>query len=109
VSEPFKRIDVHELKKRLDDGWKPFVLDVRSQAEADEVSLPFVDRLEPHTSVVGIAGDLPKDRPIVIHCRSGGRSAMACNALASVGFTDLYNVEGGITAWVQQIDPSLAG
>ncbi len=109
MSAPFQRIDVHELKKRLDDGWKPFVLDVRGQSEADEVSLGFVDRLEPHTSVVGIAPELPRDRPIVVHCRSGGRSAMACNALASLGFDDLYNLEGGITAWVKEIDPSLAG
>ena len=103
MSEPFQRIDVHELKKRLDDGWTPFVLDVRSQAEADEVSLDFVDRLEPHTSVLNIASELPTDRPIVVHCRSGGRSAMACGALASAGFTDLYNLEGGITAWTSQI------
>jgi adenylyltransferase/sulfurtransferase len=107
VSEPFSRLSVTELKERLDGGWKPFVLDVRKPFEADIARLAFADRLEPHETVASIADQLPRDRDIVIHCKLGGRSAKACEALAALGFTRLYNVEGGITAWAQQIDPSL--
>jgi molybdopterin/thiamine biosynthesis adenylyltransferase/rhodanese-related sulfurtransferase len=107
VSEPFSRLSVTELKERLDGGWKPYVLDVRKPFEADIARLAFADRLEPHETVASIADQLPRDRDIVIHCKLGGRSAKACEALAALGFTRLYNVEGGITAWAQQIDPSL--
>lgn len=100
MSAPYTPLDVHEFKRRWEEGWRPFVFDVRSQAEADEVSLPFTDRLEPHTGVAGIASELPRDREIVIYCRSGGRSGMACSVLAQRGFTGLYNREGGMLAWV---------
>jgi rhodanese-related sulfurtransferase len=83
------------------------VLDVRKPFEADIARLAFADRLEPHETVANIAAELPRDRDIVIHCKLGGRSAKACEALAALGFTRLYNVEGGITAWAQQIDPTL--
>lgn len=107
MSQPFTPIDVHELNRRRTDGWDPYVLDVRGQAEADEVSFTFVDRLQPHTSVGAIAGELPKDRDIVVHCRSGGRSAMAAQVLASHGFTRLYNLEGGMMAWEREIGTDL--
>jgi molybdopterin/thiamine biosynthesis adenylyltransferase/rhodanese-related sulfurtransferase len=107
VSEPFARLSVTELKARLDGGWTPYVLDVRKPFEADIARLAFADRLEPHETVANIAAELPRDRDIVIHCKLGGRSAKACEALAALGFTRLYNVEGGITAWAQQIDPTL--
>ncbi|MEZ4319881.1 MAG: rhodanese-like domain-containing protein [Myxococcota bacterium] len=107
MSRPYVPIDVHEFKKRRDAGWNPYVLDVRGQSEADVSSFDFVDRLEPHTSVTRIAAELPRDRDILVHCRSGGRSAMACMALAQLGFLNLFNLEGGINAWAAEIDPSL--
>lgn len=103
----FERIDVQTFKQRLDEGWEPFVLDVRGASEADLVSFDFVDHLHPHSSITEIAADLPKDREIVIHCRSGARSAMACMQLAGLGFGQLYNLEGGILAWAREIDPSM--
>jgi len=109
VAEPFQRIDVHTFKRRLDEGWRPYVLDVRKPHEAEIVRLPFADRLEPHETVARIAHELPRDRDIVVQCKSGGRSAMAAAALAEAGVDParLFNLDGGITAWAKQIDPSM--
>ena len=108
-ADPFQRINVQDAKARLDSGWKPYVLDVRRPAEAEIVRIGFADRLQPHTEVLAIADELPRDRDILIHCKLGGRSATAAQALADAGFDPkrLFNLEGGITAWAQQIDTSL--
>jgi adenylyltransferase/sulfurtransferase len=107
MSEPFQRISVTDAKARLDGGWAPFVLDVRKPHEADIVKLAFADRLQPHEDVAAIAAELPRDRDILIHCKLGGRSAKAAETLAALGFTRVFNLEGGITAWAQQIDTSM--
>ncbi len=105
--DAFDRISVQDAKVKLDEGWKPFVLDVRKPHEVEIVSLDFVDLTQPHESVLEIVNHLPKDRDILIHCKMGGRSAKACTALAEAGFTNLYNLEGGITGWAKEIDTSL--
>jgi molybdopterin/thiamine biosynthesis adenylyltransferase/rhodanese-related sulfurtransferase len=107
VAEPFERLDVHEIKRRMDAGWKPFVLDVRKPHEADIVSLDFRDLLHPHEAVAEIIDQLPRDQDILVHCKAGGRSAIAAAALAGLGFTRVFNMEGGITGWAQQIDRTL--
>ena len=96
-----------ELKRRMDAGWKPFVLDVRAPGEAAIAKLDFADRLHPHGRVLELVDELPRDRDIVIHCKRGGRSAMACAALAGAGFERLYNLEGGILAWSESVDPGV--
>jgi len=105
--EPFARMGVAEIKQKMDAGWAPFVLDVRKPHEAEIVSLSFVDLLKPHEEVAEIVQDLPRDRDIVVHCKMGGRSAKACAILAEQGFTRLTNMEGGITAWANEIDTDL--
>ncbi len=107
MAEPFSRLSVADAKARLDEGWEPYVLDVRKPHEADIVKLAFAERLQPHETVADIAAELPRDRDILIHCKMGGRSAAAAATLASLGFTRLFNLEGGITAWATEIDPSL--
>lgn len=106
-SLPFQPLSALDFKSRLDDGWKPYVLDVRKAHEADIVRLDFADRLHPHETVGKIADELPRDRDIVIHCKMGGRSARACATLARLGFTKLYNLEGGINGWARDVDSSL--
>ena len=105
----FHRIDVKNAKTRLDAGWSPFVLDVRRPAEAENVKLAFADRLQPHSEILAIAAELPRDRDILVHCKMGGRSATAIQSLVGAGFDPqrLFNLEGGIVGWAQQIDPSL--
>ena len=101
-----REIDVHQLKARLDDP-KPFVLlDVREPAEVE------VGKIE--QSIVIPLGELP-DRigeldpgaETIIHCKVGGRSAKAVNAMRSAGFENAWNLQGGILAWIERIDPSL--
>jgi len=102
-------ISVHETKLRLDEGWKPYVLDVRADHEAQIVSLDFSDRLHPHRQIMEIADELPRDKDILIHCKMGGRSRTACEVLAEAGFDPrhLYNMSGGIVAWASEVDRSL--
>lgn len=105
----YHSIGVSEAKAKLDDGWKPFVLDVRKPHEADIVKLSFVDRIHPHETVASIVSELPESGDILVHCKMGGRSAMAIASLISAGVdpSRLYNLDGGITGWAQQVDPSL--
>jgi adenylyltransferase/sulfurtransferase len=107
--EPFQRVDGPTAKARMDAGWAPFVLDVRRPAEAGIVKFPFSDRLQPHGEVAAIAHELPSDRDILLHCKKGGRSAQAAQALADAGFdaARLFSLEGGIVGWAATVDPSL--
>ena len=109
AAEPFARVGVLEARRRIEcEGWRPFVLDVRTRAEAQIVSLPFVDLLQPHRKVLKVAAQLPVDgRDILVHCKTGIRSAVACHVLASHGLSRLHTLDGGIIGWAQQIDPSM--
>ena len=103
----FEGIGVADAKQRLDGGWAPYVLDVRGETEAQIVKFGWADRLHPHDSVLEIVSELPRDRDILVHCKLGGRSAMACESLAQAGFDRLYNLEGGIVGWAKELDPTM--
>lgn len=105
-SESFGRISVDEAARRLSEGWKPFILDVRNDAEAAIVRFPFADALIPHTEVANRLAEIPKDREILVHCKLGGRSSQAAAVLAQNGYR-VVNLEGGIVAWAKQIDTSM--
>ncbi|TNE84145.1 MAG: molybdopterin-synthase adenylyltransferase MoeB [Deltaproteobacteria bacterium] len=105
-AEGYQCLSVNEAKEKLDAGWKPYVLDVRKPHEAQIVTLSFADRLQPHEDVLAIAGELPTDRPILVYCKTGGRSGTAAEILAQRGF-EVFNLEGGIKAWATEIDTSL--
>jgi len=105
-SESFGRISVVDAAGRLADGWKPFVLDVRNDAEAAIVRFPFADALIPHTEVGARLAEIPKDREILVHCKLGGRSSQAAAVLSANGYR-VTNLEGGIVAWAKQIDPGM--
>ncbi len=98
-----KNITVTELKQRLDNGEKINLIDVREPNEYAEVNLGA--RLVPlgkiQTMQVEELEDL-KDEEVIIHCRSGKRSMMACMVLDQLGFKDTYNVEGGILEWIDK-------
>ncbi len=107
VEEGYGRISVTEAKQKLDAGWNPYVLDVRNAPEALIVRLDFTDQLHPHGTILEIVEELPKDRDILVYCRSGARSATACATLAGAGFSRLYNLEGGVIGWAKEIAPEL--
>lgn len=106
MSGDFRRLSVAEIQQKRAAGWKPFVLDVRGAPEALVVKFPWADALIPHTEVAARLAEIPKDREILVHCKSGGRSALAAAVLAAAGY-DAINMEGGITGWARDIDPSM--
>jgi adenylyltransferase/sulfurtransferase len=94
-----------ELKKRLDAGETPFILDVR---EPNEYQINRIEgaTLIPLGELPRRYQELPRDREIVAQCKMGGRSAKAQDFLKSVGFTNVKNLKGGILEWIDKVDPS---
>jgi len=103
-------VDLHptEVVARRAAGWAPYVLDVRSEAEARIASLAFTDRLYPHSRVLDLVDELPRDRDLLVVCKVGGRSAMVCEVLAAAGFSRLFNLDGGVVEWALTVDPEMA-
>jgi len=95
--EPFTRISVQEAKEMIDAGGVQ-VIDTREPYEHAEGHVPGSLRIQ-HMAVLMQADKLATDRPILFICKSGQRSAVAAEFAASLGLNDLYNVEGGHTAW----------
>jgi adenylyltransferase/sulfurtransferase len=103
---PVPTITVKELKEKLDKK-DPFVLvDVREQYEYDICRIPG-SKLIPLTELPSRMSELDSADEIVLHCKTGGRSGRALKMLREAGFSKLSNVEGGIEAWADQIDPSV--
>ncbi|HEX5236360.1 MAG TPA: molybdopterin-synthase adenylyltransferase MoeB [Silvibacterium sp.] len=94
-----------ELKKRLDNKDDVFVLDVREPYEYQIANLGAT--LIPLGELPQRAGELDKEREIIVHCRSGGRSQKAAEILAQNGFKNVWNLAGGITAWSNNVDPTV--
>jgi molybdopterin/thiamine biosynthesis adenylyltransferase/rhodanese-related sulfurtransferase len=94
-------ITVEEAIQKRENGWSPFILDVRSEMEFNQARIATVDLHIEHTSVQSIMNDLPADRDVLVHCKSGVRSQMAIMLLAQSGFDSsrLFNLTGGILAW----------
>jgi adenylyltransferase/sulfurtransferase len=101
------QIGVEELKRRLDAHEDVFVLDVREPHEAQIVNIgaPLIPLGQLVSRVDELAAQ--KNRTIVIHCKSGGRSQMAAQILKNAGFPHVENLAGGILAWAEKIDPTL--
>jgi sulfur-carrier protein adenylyltransferase/sulfurtransferase len=96
----------HELRRRMDAG-EPFeLIDVR---EPFEYEIARIDgaTLIPLGEITDRLDELSDEQPIVVHCHSGKRSAQAVGLLQQHGFTKVYNLEGGIDAWSDQIDPNV--
>ncbi|MCU0824188.1 MAG: rhodanese-like domain-containing protein [Leptospira sp.] len=106
-------IDVVSFKKRLDARSKGedkfFVLDVRNPNEQQIALIPGTDKLIPVSDLATRIEEIrdQANTEILVYCRSGGRSAMACNILASFGFKSFKNVAGGVLAYSDLVDPSM--
>ena len=106
------RISVRELSSMLQErerGERDFdLIDVREPGEYDIVRIPGA-RLVPQVSI--LSGEalptLAQDRDIVLHCKTGPRSADMLTELRRLGYSRVKRVEGGVLAWVQELDPSL--
>ena len=105
VETQIPTISVEELKRRRDAGEDIFVLDVREPHEYQICNLD--GHLIPLNDLPKRVGELDKNREIVAHCRSGGRSAKAVEFLQQAGFKNAKNLLGGILAWAEKIDPKM--
>jgi len=103
---PIPTMTVRELKQKLDSTDKFVLVDVREPFEWDICHLDQA-KLIPLGQLPSRMSELDSADEIVIHCKSGGRSAKAVRLLQEAGFSKLHNVEGGITAWADEIDPSV--
>jgi adenylyltransferase/sulfurtransferase len=107
VSQPTPEITATELKERLDRGDDVQLIDVREQNEYELARIPD-SKLIPLGQVVGRMSEIDPTRETVVHCKMGGRSAKAIEALKHAGFTgNLTNLKGGITAWSNEVDPAV--
>lgn len=97
-----QEITATELKNLIDNKVDFQLIDVREEHEFDEANLN--GKLIPMGEVMDRLDEISKDKQVVVHCRSGKRSATVINALESQhGFTNLYNLKGGILAYIEEI------
>ena len=102
-----EEITATELKQRLDRGDDLQIIDVREPNEYDIARLEG-SKLIPLAQVVSRATEIDPARETVVHCKGGVRSAKAIEALRGAGFAGrLVNLKGGITAWSNEVDPSV--
>ncbi|MFI0373302.1 adenylyltransferase/sulfurtransferase MoeZ [Actinomadura sp. 1N219] len=100
-------ITVLDLKAMQDRDDDIFLVDVREPNEYEIVSIPGATLIPKGEFLNGSALErLPQDKKIVLHCKSGARSAEALAVVKNAGFSDAVHVGGGVLAWVNQIDPS---
>ena len=99
-------VTVEELKALVDAGRTPRVIDVREAHELEISSLPFAEHM-PMDAVPVRYTSLDPDTPLVVMCRSGGRSMQVARFLEARGFRSVSNLTGGIMSWGERIDPSL--
>ncbi|MSQ23511.1 MAG: rhodanese-like domain-containing protein [Chloroflexi bacterium] len=102
TEEPFQRINVDDAKRLIDEG-QVKVIDVRQPDEWVAGHIPQAEHVpldgivnQPLTTLTG-----DKESAYLFVCAVGGRSAIACEVAAAMGFTELYNLEGGTTAWIK--------
>jgi adenylyltransferase/sulfurtransferase len=104
--ESVDAITALELKAKLDRGDRPFILDVRNP---EEIAICRIEgsTVIPLPELPSRLGELDPSVPMVVHCKSGARSAKAIALMQGAGFSRLTNLTGGILAWIKDVDPSL--
>ncbi len=101
-----KEVSVDELKEMMDNGEDFQLVDVREPNEFEICSLGG-DEI-PMSQIMTRYQEISKDKKVVVHCKSGRRSANVIQALEqNFGYDNLYNLDGGIVEWAQEIDPEM--
>jgi adenylyltransferase/sulfurtransferase len=101
-------ITARELKEMLDRADDIFLVDVREPNEYEIVSIPGAVLIPKDQFLSGAALErLPQDKRVVLHCKSGVRSAECLAVVKNAGFADAAHLGGGVLAWISQVDPSL--
>lgn len=126
AEKPIPQINARTLKQRIDSGEDLFILDVRNPEEWEIASLEDVSPVTyiPKPQIIiavdeikagrkrredTVVGRIPRDREVIVHCRSGVRSTDVIKALRTLGYNPdrLVNMEGGILAWAKTVDTSM--
>jgi adenylyltransferase/sulfurtransferase len=105
MTDGISEITATDLKKRLDRGDKLFILDVREPHEYQICNLN--GKLIPLGELPRRVNELDSSVEMVVHCRSGKRSADAIHFLQQAGFKKLLNLKGGVLAWADEVDPRM--
>jgi sulfur-carrier protein adenylyltransferase/sulfurtransferase len=101
-------ITASELKDLLDSDKPLYLVDVREPAEWEIVRIPGATLIPKDQILRGDAlASLPQDKQLVMYCKTGVRSAETLATVKAAGFSDAVHVQGGVVAWVRQVDPSL--
>jgi adenylyltransferase/sulfurtransferase len=97
-----KEVTVQELKQKMDNKEDFQLIDVREEYEYDEVNIGA--ELIPMGDIVDNIDKISRDKQVIIHCKSGARSGSIVSVLeAQFGFTNVYNLKGGILAYLNEI------
>ena len=99
-------VTVEELKSRLDGDDSVLLVDVREQREFEICRIPG-SVLIPLGELPARMSELDGHADMVVHCKSGARSAKAVAILRDAGYTHARNLQGGILAWIDRVDPTL--
>jgi molybdopterin/thiamine biosynthesis adenylyltransferase/rhodanese-related sulfurtransferase len=105
MTDGIPEITATELKARQDRGDKLFILDVREPHEYQICNLN--GKLIPLGELTRRVNELDSSVEMVVHCRSGKRSADAIHFLQTAGFKKLWNLKGGVLAWADEVDPRM--
>lgn len=97
-------MDVHTLMRRMEQGERLTVIDVREPGETEIIAMPFAKNI-PLQELPHRVSEIPKDEPVVLHCKSGFRSAKAWHELRKAGYEHVYNLVGGILAYQKVVEP----
>jgi sulfur-carrier protein adenylyltransferase/sulfurtransferase len=101
-----KNMGVKELKKQLDSGKEIHILDVREEIELQYGKIEGSHWI-PISEVESRITEIPKDKDLVVYCRSGGRSGSVISFLEEKGYKNATNLTGGIIDWARFIDDSI--
>ena len=100
-----KEITVSELKGLKDKKADFQLIDVREEHELEICAIG--GEHIPMGDVMDNLDKISKDKKVIIHCRSGARSGAICQSLEAQGYTNVYNLKGGIIAWATEVDNTL--
>ena len=106
---PHLNITPTSANQKIAEGWKPFILDVRTERESKIASIQNTDLLITHIEIMNHIEKIPKNQDILIYCHHGGRSSMAATILNNMGYNSnkLFNLDGGIHLWSIEVDNSV--
>jgi adenylyltransferase/sulfurtransferase len=101
-----KEVTAQQLRDMRDRGEKFTLIDVREPYETELCTIN--GTCIPMSQLIDRLGEIPKDRPVVVHCNSGKRSCAVVDALTNrYGFSNIINLRGGIQAWHDEVDGTL--